>query len=88
MTDTHKRIHHPLLAQGRAARPLPINGVAGAPADRHLLLDYPSAAHVPAQAAPSKYACPTCGHVGINWPAQVALLLAVAVLGVVAGAWL
>jgi hypothetical protein len=85
MTDTHKRAHHPLLAQGRDARPLPLNGAA---ADQHLLLDYPSAPHAAEQAAPAEYVCPICGRIGLNWPAHVALLLAVAVLGVIVGAWL
>jgi hypothetical protein len=88
MTTIHKRTHHPLLAQGRAARPPRINGVAARPADRHLLLDYPSAVHAPEQAAPAEYVCPICGRVGLNWPAHVALLLAVAVLGVIVGVWL
>jgi hypothetical protein len=88
MTTTHKRVHHPLLSQGRDARPLPINGVAGAPADRYILLDYPSAAHAPAHTAPAELACPYCGrHHADAWPLRVAVLLAVAVLGIVVGAW-
>jgi len=84
MTTHHKRAHHPLLCEGRDARPLPLNGAA----DQHLLLDYPSAPHMPEQAAPAEYVCPICGRVGLNWPAHVALLLAVAVLGVIVGVWL
>jgi len=82
MTDTtHK---HPLLAQGRAA---PLNGVQRS--DACLKLDYPSAPHVPVQDAPAEFACPACGRVvGLNWPAHVALLLAVAALGVIVGVWL
>jgi hypothetical protein len=81
---THKRIHHPLLAQGRAA---PLNGAVNA--DECLKLDYPSAPHVAASTAPIELACPYCGRHAVDaWPLRVALLLAVAVLGVVAGAWL
>jgi hypothetical protein len=87
MQTTHKSTHHPLLSQGRDARPLPINGVAGAPADRHILLDYPPAPHT--QTAPAELACPYCGrHHADAWPLRVAVLLAVAVLGVIVGAWL
>ena len=85
MTTHHKHAHHPLLCEGRDARPLPLNG---ATTDECLKLDYPSAPHVPEQATPAEYVCPICGRVGLNWPAHVALLLAVAVLGVIVGVWL